>query len=205
MLSFSLVMIFSIFSSLPGGLGIDVGTSVSSFAPTDDDYDLRFRTPGFSYGLVASLDAPGPLVIHIGGEYFSKKASSGWDGEVSSMLFWAFPCAQLGVMEGFRVFGGPGIVGVNGSYSGTDDFGSFVEADGSSVGFAASVGTDIVLWGPLFARLEYRHGWMDMKSDRVMKDGSETVVYPAAETDLGYSQYVFSLNVQLSAVDQAGD
>lgn len=201
----NLIMIISVFSVFPGGLGIGLGTSVSSFSPVEDDYDQRFRTPGLTYGIVASLDAPGPLVIHLGGEYFSKKASSGWDGEVSSMLFWAFPCAQLGVMDGFSVFGGPGIVGVNGNYSGTDDFGSFVEADGSSVGFAASVGTDIVLWGPLSARLEYRHGWMDMKSDRVEKDGAETVVYPAAETDLGYSQYIFSLNVQLSAVDGEGN
>ncbi len=200
----SLVVILSVFSSLPGGLGIGVGTSVSSFSPVEQDYDQRFRTPGFSYGIVASLDAPGPLVIHLGGEYFSKKAASGWDGEISSMLFWAFPCAQLSVMDGFSVFGGPGIVGLNGSYSGTDDFGSFVEADGSSVGFAASAGTDITLWGPLFARLEFRHGWMDMKSDRVDKDGTETVVYPSAETDLGYSQYIFSLNVQLSAVDSEG-
>ncbi len=198
-------MILSVFSSLPGGLGISVGTSVSSFAPVESEYNRRFLTPGVSYGFAASLDAPGPLVFHLGGEYFSKKASSGWDGEISSTLFWAFPCAQLGVMEGFSVFGGPGIVGVNGSYSGTDDFGSYVEADGSSIGFAASAGTDIVLWGPLFARFEYRHGWMDMKSDRVKKDGIETVVYPAAETDLGYSQYIFSLNVQLSAVDGEGN
>lgn len=195
-------MVLSVFSSLPGGLGIGVGTSVSSFSPVEDDYDQRFRTPGLSYGLVASLDAPGPMVFHLGGEYFSKKASSGWDGKISSMLFWAFPCAQLSVMDGFTVFGGPGIVGVSGSYSGTDDFGSYVEADGSSVGFAASLGTDIVLWGPLFARFEYRHSWMDMKSDRVKKDGAETVLYPAAETDLGYYQYIFSLNVQLFAVDE---
>ena len=199
MLSF--IVMLTALSSLPGGLGIDIGSSVSSFSPVENEYDQRFRTPGFSYGIVASLDAPGPLVIHLGTEYFSKKASSGWDGEVSSMLFWAFPCAQFGVMDGFSVFGGPGIVGVNGSYSGTDDFGSYVEADGSSIGFAASAGADIFLWGPLFTRLEYRHGWMDMKSDRVKKDGTETVVYPAAETDLGYSQYIFSLNVQLSAVE----
>ena len=200
----SLLVIISLLSSLPGGLGVGVGISISSFSPVETEYDQRFRTPGFSYGLVASLDAPGPLAIHIGGEYFSKKASSGWDGEISSMLLWAFPCAQLGVMDGFSVFGGPGIVGISGSYSGTDDFGSFVEADGSSVGFAATAGADITLWGPLFARLEFRHGWMDMKSDRVDKDGAETIVYPAAETDLGYSQYIFSLNVQLSAVDGEG-
>ncbi len=200
----SLAVILSLFSGLPGGLGVDVGASISSFAPVETEYDQRFRTPGFSYGIVASLDAPGPLVIHLGGEYFSKKAASGWDGEVSSMLFWAFPCAQLNVLDGFSVFGGPGIVGVNGSYSGTDDFGSFVEADGSSVGFAASAGADLTLWGPIFARLEFRHGWMDMKSDRVIKDGAETVVYPAVDTDLGYSQYIFSLNVHLSAVDGEG-
>lgn len=110
---------------------------------------------------MATLDAPGAIVFHLGGEYFTKKVSSGWDGEVSSMLFWAFPCGQLGVMDGFSVFAGPGIVGVNGSYSGTDDFGSYVEADGTSIGFAAAVGTDIILWGPLSARLEYRHSWMD--------------------------------------------
>lgn len=200
----NLVMVISIFSSLPGGLGVEVGSMVSSFSPVDDGYDLRFRTPGLSYGLVASLDAPGPLVFHLGGEYFSKKAASGWDGEISSMLLWAFPCAQYTVMDGFSVFGGPGIVGVDGSYSGTDDFGSYVEAEGSSVGFAGSAGADISLWGPLSVRLEYRHGWMDMKSDRVKKDGHESVVYPAAETDLGYSQYIFVLNVQLLPVDDKG-
>ncbi|MCK5787089.1 MAG: hypothetical protein KAH54_11110 [Candidatus Sabulitectum sp.] len=198
---FNLFLILSVVSSLPGGLGVSVGTSVSSFSPVEESYDQRFRTPGVSYGIVASLDAPGPMVFHLGGEYFTKEASSGWDGKISSMLFWAFPCAQLGVMDGFSVFGGPGIVGVNGDYSGTDDFGSFVEAEGSSVGFGASVGTDLILWGPLSARLEYRHSWMDMKSDRVRKDGVETVVYPAVATDLGYSQYIFSLNVQLFAVD----
>ena len=197
---FSFILILSMLSSLPGGLGVSAGTSVSSFSPVEDDYDQRFRTPGVSYGLVASLDAPGPLVFHLGGEYFSKKASSGWDGEIKSMLFWAFPCFQQGVMDGFSVFAGPGIVGMNGNYSGTDDFGSFLEAEGSSVGFGASIGSDIVLWGPLSARLEYRHSWIDMKSDRVIKDGVETVVYPAEETDLGYSQYIFALNVQLFAV-----
>ncbi len=201
---FSLLMILSVFSNLPGGLGVSVGTSVSSLAPVENAYNDRFLTPGISYGLSASLDAPGPIAFHVGGEYFTKKASSGWDGEISSMLYWAFPCVQYCVMDGFGVFGGPGLVGVNGSYSGTDDFGSLIEEDGSSVGFAASLGTDISLWGPLSARLEYRHGWIDMKSDRVMKDGVETVVYPAAETDLGYSQYIFTLNVQLSAVDDEG-
>lgn len=197
-------MILSVFSGLPGGIGISAGTSVSSFAPVEQQYDQRFRTPGFSYGIVASLDAPGPLVFHLGGEYFEKNASSGWNGEISSVLVWAFPCAQLGLMEGFSLFAGPGIVGVSGSYSGTDDFGSYIEEDGSSIGFAGSLGTDIALWGPVSARLEYRHGWMDMKSDRVLKDGIETSVYPAAETDLGFSQYIFSLNVQLSAVDVPG-
>lgn len=191
-------------ASLPGGLGISAGTSLASISPTELQYDSRFRTSGVSYGIVASLDAPGPLVFHLGGEYFGKKAASGWDGEISSLLFWAFPCGQLGVMDGLSMFAGPGIVGVTGDYSGTDDFGSYVEESGFSVGLAASAGTDIRLWGPLSARLEYRHGWMNMKSDRVLKDGSETVIYPAAETDLGYSQYTFSLNVELVPVDDTG-
>lgn len=202
MLSFHLLIGF--LTAIPGGLGISAGTSVSSFSPVEQQYDARFRTPGLSYGIVASLDAPGPLVFHLGGEYFSKKASSGWDGELSSIFFWAFPCGQLGLMEGFSMFAGPGIVGVSGDYSGTDDFGSFVEESGSSVGFAASAGADITLWGPLSARLEYRRGWMDMKSDRVIKDGQESVIYPAAETDLGYSQYLFTLNVEILPVDTAG-
>ncbi len=192
-------------AALPGGLGISAGTSISSFVPVESGYDSRFRTPGVAYGLVASLDAPGPLVFHIGGEYFSKTASSGWDGEINSFLIWAFPCGQLDIMDGFSMFAGPGIVGVSGDYSGTDDFGSFVEEDGSGVGFAASAGTDIGLWGPLYARFEYRHAWMDMKSDRVIKDGTETVLYPAVETDLGYSQYQFSINVELLPVDQDGN
>lgn len=46
---------------------------------------------------------------------------------------------------------------------------------------------------------------MDMKSDRVMKDGAESVLYPAVETDLGYSQYLFSINVELLPVDHGGN
>lgn len=202
MLSF--ITPFLLLSAVPGGLGISAGTSVSSFDPVEEQYDSRFRTPGLSYGLTATLDAPGPLVFHLGGEYFSKKASSGWDGELSSLFFWAFPCGQLGIMQGFSMFAGPGLVGVSGDYSGTDDFGSFIEESGSSVGFAASAGADITLWGPLSARLEYRRGWMDMKSDRVDKDGQEAVIYPAAETDLGYSQYLFTLNYEIFAVDETG-
>lgn len=191
-----------ILAQLPGGLGISAGTSVSSFGPVEDQYQSRFKTPGFAYGITATLDAPGPLAFHVGGEYFRKTASSGWDGEISSFLFWAFPCGQLEVMDGFGVFAGPGLVGVTGDYSGTDDFGSFVEESGSSVGFAASGGADIRLWGPLSARLEYRRGWMDMKSDRVIKDGEETVVFPAAETDLGFSQYSFTLSWDIVPVDE---
>jgi opacity protein-like surface antigen len=199
-----LLVLLCVLSGIPGGIGITAGTSISSLSPIEQQYDDRFRTPGFSYGIVASLDAPGFLVFHLGGEYFMKKASSGWDGELSSVLLFAFPCAQLGLMEGFSMFAGPGIVGVRGSYSGTDDFGSYVEEDGSSIGFAASMGADIVLSGPVSARLEYRRGWMDMKSDRVLKDGIETAIYPSVETDLGFSQYSFSLNVQLSSIDAEG-
>ena len=199
---FSLIVLVTLITGLPGGLGISAGTSVSSLSPVETEYADRFLTPGFSYGLVASLDAPGPLAFHVGSEYFSKKATSGWDGEVSSFLFWAFPCGQLEVMDGFGLFAGPGLIGVKGNYSGTDDFGSFVEESGSSVGFAVALGSDILLWGPLSARLEYRHGWLDMKSDRVMEDGVETVVYPAAETDLGYSQYIFTLNVELFSIEE---
>ena len=199
---FSLILSISLITGLPGGLGISVGTSVSSLVPSETEYTDRFLTPGLSYGIVASLDAPGPLAFHVGSEYFSKKASSGWDGEVSSLLFWAFPCGQLEVMDGFGIFAGPGLVGINGDYSGTDDFGSYVEESGSSVGFAVSLGSDVFLWGPLSARLEYRRSWLDMKSDRVLKDGVETVVYPAAETDLGYSQYIFTLNVELFSIEE---
>jgi len=199
---FSLILLISLITGLPGGLGISAGTSVSSLVPSETEYTDRFLTPGLSYGIVASLDAPGPLAFHVGSEYFSKKASSGWDGEVSSLLFWAFPCGQLEVMDGFGIFAGPGLVGINGDYSGTDDFGSYVEESGSSVGFAVSLGSDVYLWGPLSARLEYRHSWLDMKSDRVLKDGIETVVYPAAETDLGYSQYIFTLNVEIFSIEE---
>lgn len=198
------ILIALVTASLPGGLGISAGTSISSFSPVEEHYESRFRTPGVSYGVVLSLDSPGPLVFHLGGEYFSKTASTGWDGEISSLVFWAFPCGQLGLMDGFSMFAGPGIVGVSGDYSGTDDFGSFVEESGSSVGFAASAGADIRLWGPVSARLEYRRGFMDMKSDRVLKDGQETVIYPAVDTDLGYSQYLFSLNFEILPVDAGG-
>lgn len=198
----NLIPIVTILAALPGGLGISAGSSISSFGPTEEQYDSRFMTPGVSYGLSATLDAPGPLAFHLGGEYFHKTATSGWDGEIESFLFWASPCGQLPLMEGFRVFGGPALVGVTGDYSGTDDFGSFVEESGTSVGFGASAGADIVLWGPVSARLEYRRAWMDLLSDRVEKDGQETIVYPAAETDLGYSQYMFTLNFEILPVDE---
>ncbi|PIE52576.1 hypothetical protein CSA37_06045 [Candidatus Fermentibacteria bacterium] len=198
------ILLAVLVASLPGGLGFGVGTSVSSLAPAEEQYDSRFRTPGAAYGLVFSLDAPGPVVFHIGGEYFCKKASTDWDGETKAILFWAFPCGQFSPMDGFGLFAGPGIVGLTGDYSGTDDFGSFIEEEGSSVGFGVSAGADIHLWGPLSARMGYRMTWIDMKSDKVIKDGEESVVYPAVETDLGYSQYSFTLNVDLIPVDEAG-
>jgi opacity protein-like surface antigen len=201
---FSLAFLFLLTASLPGGLGLGLGPSVSSLDPVEDGYRSRFLTSGVSYGLAVTLDSPGPLVFHLGGEYFSKNSSTGWDGEVSALLMWAFPSGRISLMEGLNLFAGPGIVGITGEYSGTDDFGSYVEADGSSVGFALSAGADIDLWGPLYGRLAYRRGWIDIRNDRVMRNGQESVVYPAAETDLGYSQYSFTLNVRLVPVDEPG-
>jgi opacity protein-like surface antigen len=171
------------------GLEVSVGPQITSLSPTDDAFESRFLTPGYTVGLTVDLDAPGPIVFQLGFESFRKRASAGWDGKLDAILISAFPCFRLPVYGGFSIHAGPGAVFTDGSYSGTDDFGSLVEADGSSVGFGFTAGADLHVWGPLSTRLGYRRVFMDMKTDRAVIDGTESFVYPAAETDLGYSQF----------------
>ena len=190
--------------SLAAGEGLEVrfGPVITSLSPTDDAFVERFLTPGYSIGVIADLDAPGPIMFQLGFENFRKDASAGWDGELSAILISAFPCFRLPVYGGFSIHAGPGAVFTDGNYSGTDDFGSFVEADGSSVGFGFTAGADIHIWGPLSTRLGYRRVFMDMKTDRADIDGVKSFIYPAAETDLGYAQ--FSLSVIASVFGGEG-
>jgi opacity protein-like surface antigen len=183
--------------SIADGLEVSAGPLITSLSPTDDAFGDRFLTPGYSVGVAVDLDAPGPILFQLGFEDFRKRASAGWDGRLDAILVYAFPCFRQQVYGGFSVHAGPGAVFADGSYSGTDDFGSFVEAEGTSVGFGFTAGADLQVWGPLTTRLEYRRVYMDMKTDRAIIDGSESFVYPAAETDLGYSQFSFLLFASL--------
>jgi len=180
-----------------GGLEIRLGPMVSNLSPTDDGFESRFRTPGASWGAMVDLKAPGPITFLLGFESFHKRASAGWDGEVDAILISAFPCFSLPLYEGFSIHAGPGAVFVDGNYSGTDDFGAYTEAGGSSVGFGFTSGLDVPVWGPMTARLWYRRIFMDMKTDRANIDGVQSFIYPAAETDLGYSQFSVSLLLSL--------
>ena len=176
-------------TAFPAGLEVSLGPMITSLSPTDDAFEERFLTPGYTVGFTVDLDAPGPIEFQLGFEQFRKRASAGWDGELDAILISAFPCFRLPVYRGFSIHAGPGAVFTDGSYRGTDDFGSLVDADGSSVGFGFTAGADLHIWGPLTTRLGYRRVFMDMKTDRAVIDGVESFVYPAAETDLGYSQF----------------
>ena len=193
------VAVFAAVSVTSAGddLEIRLGPAISSLSPTDQGYIDRFMTPGVSYGVMVDLKAPGPIVFLLGFEKFYKSASEDWDGEVDAVIISSYPCFSLPIMTGFSVHTGPGVVFIDGSYSGTDDFGSFTKADGSSVGFGLTAGADVFVWGPMLARLDFRRVFMDMKTDRAIIDGTESVVYPAAETDLGYSQFSLSIMISL--------
>ncbi|HRY60600.1 MAG TPA: hypothetical protein P5266_00260, partial [Candidatus Fermentibacter sp.] len=146
---------------------------------------------------VVTVDAPGPLSFSVGLEDFSKDAPAGWDGSVDAFLVTLFPTAGLELLDGFEVFAGPGAVYLSGDYSGTDRYGRFVEADGASVGFGFSAGGEISISGPLSGRLEYRRTFMDLSTGSAVVDGTGQSVYPAEETDLGYSQFGFALVVSI--------
>jgi len=185
------------------GIEVRVGAAASSLSPTEQFYDSAFLTPGTCLGAVVTVDAPGPLSFSVGFEDFSKDAPEGWDGSVDALMISLFPAAGLELLDGFQVYAGPGAVYLSGDYSGTDRYGRFVEADGSSVGFGLSAGGEISIGGPLSARLEYRRTFMDISTGSAVVDGTEQAVYPAEETDLGYSQFGFALVVSILGGDDS--
>ncbi len=177
---------------------ISIGPMVSNLAPVDQGYDDRFLTPGTSVGLAVDVDSPGILDFRITGEYFWKNSSPiGWDGDVNAVIVSITPVLKYELLRKFDVFAGAGGVYIDGNYSGTDDFGEYVEASGSSVGFTFSVGAQVSLAGPLSGRLEYRRSFADIKTDNAVIDGQEASVYPAEETDLGSSQFCITFPVSI--------
>lgn len=189
-------------AAAPAAAGLEAGVEVfaSSLSPFESEYDSRFLTPGGSWGVGLELDAPGPVCFDLMFERFGKDAAAAtdWDGEVSASLVSAMPTARLSVMGGVELLAGPLVVYADGEYSGTDNFGRFVEASGSSLGFGFGAGLSIDVWGPLHAGLEYRRAFMDLKTDWADIDGDRTRIYPAAETDLGYSQFGAVLGVSVA-------
>lgn len=193
----SVLFVPLLFAGRAGCIEVKVGAMASNLSPVESFYDDSFLTPGTSLGGTVSIDAPGPLGFTVGAEWFSKSAPADWDGEVNAMLVTLFPTAGWEPLPGFEVYGGPGAVYMSGDYSGTDRYGRYVEAEGSSVGFAFSAGGEVRIKGPLSARLEYRRAFAGLSTDSALMDGSEVSIYPAEETDLGYSQFGFCLVVSL--------
>ncbi len=192
-----LVLSFSQASS-SDGISISAGPMISNLAPIDSVYENRFLTPGTSAGLAVDIDAPGILDFRITGEYFWKNSSPiGWDGELSAYMISIMPLVKYEVINKLSVFAGAGGVFLSGKYSGTDDFGEYVEVEGSSAGFTFSIGTEVILLGPLSGRLEYRRSFADFKTDNAIIDGEESSIYPAAEVDLGSSQFCITFPVSL--------
>lgn len=187
----------AILAGRAGAVEVRIGACVSNLSPVESFYRDSFLTPGTSLGGIVSVDAPGPLGFIIGAERFAKSAPADWDGEVAATLIALFPTAGFEPVRGFEVFGGPGAVYISGNYSGTDRYGRFVEADGASVGFAFVAGGELDIYGPVSARLEYRRAFIDIRTDSAVMDGSGVSIYPAEETDLGYSQFGFCLLVSL--------
>jgi len=179
-------------------ISVSVGPMISNLTPTDSVYESRFLTPGTAVGLAVDIDAPGILDFRISGEYFWKKPSLlGWDGELNAFLISVMPLVKYEVFKKFSIFAGVGGVFISGKYSGTDDFGEFVEADGNSAGFIFSVGTEVVLAGPLSGRLEFRRSFASFKTDNAVFNGQESSIYPAAESDLGSSQFCVTFPLSL--------
>lgn len=193
-----LIAMFAAAAPSNEGIEIRVGPMISNLSPVDSVYENRFLTPGTSAGLVVDVNSPGLLDFRVTGEYFWKNSSpTGWDGEVSAFLVSVMPLVRFEPFRKFHVFAGAGGVYISGSYSGTDDFGEFVEAEGSSAGFILSLGTEVVLAGPLSGRLEYRRSFADFRTDNAVVDGQEASIYPAAEADLGSSQFCITFPVSL--------
>ena len=195
----TIVLMFCLSQALGfDGISISAGPMISNLAPMDSVYENRFLTPGTSVGLAVDIDAPGILDFRVSGEYFWKNSSPiGWDGELSAFLISIMPLAKYEVFSRLSVFAGAGGVFITGKYSGTDDFGEFVEAEGNSAGFIFSVGAEVVLAGPLSGRLEYRRSYAGFKTDNAIIDGQESSIYPAAEADLGSSQFCVTFPLSL--------
>jgi len=192
------VLFFAFQSHASDGISVSIGPVISNLAPLDSVYRNRFLTPGTSVGIAVDVDAPGVLDFRVAGEYFWKNSSpTGWDGELSAFLISVMPLAEFEVFNKFSVFAGAGGVFITGKYSGTDDFGEYVEAQGNSAGFTFSVGAEVLLLGPLSGRLEYRRSFADIKMDNAVIDGVESSVYPAAEADLGSSQFTIAFPLKL--------
>lgn len=180
------------------GLSVTVGPMVSNLAPVDSVYENRFLTPGTSAGLSVDVNAPGILGFRVTGEYFWKNSSpTGWDGELDAFIVSVMPVLKQNVYRRLSVFAGGGGVYISGSYSGSDDFGDYIEVEGGSAGFILSAGIEVGLAGPVYGRLEYRRSFADFKTDNAVIDGVESQVYPAAEADLGSSQFCITFPVSL--------
>lgn len=185
-------------------LEIMAGPSIASVSPAEESYGERFGTEGTSLGGVLDLRSGGRLGFGVFLEVFGKQRSAGsWEGEVDALLLGALPRFRQSLPLGLELFAGCGAVYVSGDYSGLDEFGTLVEASGSSVGLVVAGGVELGLSGPVACRLEYRRAFADLKTDRAFFDGDELPVYPAYETDLGYDQIGFSLLVSVYGSDRA--
>lgn len=191
-------------SAASDGISVSAGPMISNLEPSDASYGERFLTPGTTIGLAVDIDAPGILDFRVSGEYFWKNSSqTGWDGELSAFLISIMPLASYHLMKDFSVFAGAGGVFIAGEYKGSDDFGEYVEADGSVAGFAFAIGAEVVLVGPISGRLEYRRSFADLKTDNAVIDGVASTVYPAAETDLGNSQFCITFPVSIFGSEES--
>ncbi|OPL18915.1 MAG: hypothetical protein AVO35_03010 [Candidatus Aegiribacteria sp. MLS_C] len=198
--SFPLLLLLAVSTvvSAVDGIEVSAGPMISNLSPLDTSYEDRFLTPGTSAGLALDVDAPGILDFRICGEYFWKDSSpTGWDGEISAWLISVMPLVEYELLRSFHVFAGAGGTYISGSYNGTDDFGEYVEVEGTSAGFTLAFGAEVILAGPLSGRLEYRRSFADFKTDNAIIDGNESSVYPAAEADLGSSQFCITFPVSL--------
>jgi len=196
-----LVVLFALSALFAGPfdeIDISLGPMIGSLAPMDSVYEERFLTPGTSLGLALDIDAPGIVDFRVTGEYFWKDSSPiGWDGELKALIVSVMPTVEYQVVPRFRLFAGAGGTYITGEYSGTDDFGDYIEASGGSAGFILAGGMEVHLAGPLSGRLEYRHSFADFKTDQATIDGEEASIYPAAEADLGSSQFSISFPLHL--------
>jgi hypothetical protein len=178
------------------GLEVSVVPTTASVSPYDGQYEERFLTPGISWGGGVALDSPGLLGFRLRADRFSKDGPEDWDGSLDAWLLSIWPVVSWEARPGLSIFGGPGAVYCTGSYGGTDDFGRYVEGDGSSAGIGVTAGAAVYLWGPVSAELGYSRAFMDMKTDEAVYDGTETIIYPPEEFDL--SHYSLSLGLSVS-------